>query len=285
MTPEQLSLLCAAAYFNPPECTKRALYAGLLTLGALCRAILCTEGADGCAKTLLKRLILDPALDLPILRYENKNRSTGFVAYAFQVEGGTICAFRGSESSVCGHISLTDWEDNFLAPFVGSVQYPDIEEFIGRYQRGRLILTGHSKGAHNALWALARTSNPNAICICFDGQGFSRGTLTREEKRQLSSRATNNVSVGDIVGALLMHPERRVFVKKQGNLNAHELCSLTFDAQGAPVPGTRPLKSYIIELTSTVYVNAHLHIMGRRAPKWLQKLVDTQVPQSSLRYE
>lgn len=268
-------MICSAVYFDPPLSMMRALYAGDLTLGAMCEALLGTADMSECSHTELSGLVKDPELfHMPILRYDNKNRSSGMVAYALRApNGGVVAAFRGTESVIDGMFTLTDWRDNFLSPFIGSIQYADIERFIAAFQDGGLLITGHSKGAHNAMYALAKSSNERAKCVCFDGQGFSIDELTRGERHSLKKRAVNNVCESDIVGALLSHPERRVFVKKQGDLNAHELCSLMFSEDGMPVNGKRKRLSYAIEQLSKAYVNGYLFLKGQRVPDWLSGLV------------
>lgn len=282
MTIRQLTLLCAAAYYNPPAALLQPLAEGRLTLKQQCRALLYEERAglaecgpiEGCGKELLTELLADCALPaLRIVEYINHNATTGFVAYALRSEEeGTFLVFRGSESRGECVTKDIDWRDNFAAPFKGSVQYADIEAFVNRYRRGRLTLTGHSKGGHNALYALTIARNERAHCVAFNGQGFSYDQLNAYSVHRLQTAAEHYVVQDDPVGILLMHPEPRVFVEKAGEYHPHELCSYAFDEKGNPIPGKRPLWSYLLEGATTVYVNGHIVLEGSRVPKWLISL-------------
>ena len=254
LTPIQLARVCGLAYFDPP----RFLLARIghsLTMGQLARAML-KEGApcgpQGDAVEALTDITTDPVLSaLKVICYINHNDSNGFVGFAFADEAGSVlCAFRGSESREHCAPSNVDWWDNVMAPFDGSIQYADIARFMTRYEQGDVLITGHSKGAHNALYALATSVNPKAHCVCFDGQGFLRGQLSPKQSAALRARAINYVQRNDIVGALLYHPERRIFVKATPEGNAHALTSMVFDEEGWPVPAHRTLRSMATEIAS-----------------------------------
>lgn len=281
MTIKQLTLLCASSYYNPPAAWRTCLAEGYLSLKKQCEALLYESDAgqaecgpiEGCGKELLKELLLDPMLTrLRVVEYINKNATNGFVAYVYSsVEDGTFLVFRGSESRGACVKRDTDWADNFFAPFKGSIQYADIEHLVNRYRMGRLTITGHSKGGHNALYAYAASRNENARCVAFNGQGFAYDQLSAHSIRRLKT-AEHYVVEDDPVGVLLMHPEPRVFVRKTGEYHPHELCSFEFDEKGAPVPGERPFWSYLWEGATTAYVNGHIVLEGSRVPRWLLNL-------------
>ena len=160
-------------------------------------------------------------------------------------------ALRGSESGPCAP-SLVDWADNFAAPFAGSVQYQDIYRLVNRYPAGPLTITGHSKGGHNALYALAVARNPQARAVAFNGQGFRRDQLDRAQKARLRAQAINYVTRSDIVGALLYHPETREFCAARLDENAHALSAFLFQPDGDPVPAGRTCASRAIEAASRI---------------------------------
>mgnify|MGYP000972436424 CR=1 FL=1 len=248
MTPWQLSLLCQLAYYDFP--------AG--------------SGALGQTAAQLAQQLLDEENELPpygrqpiiditqdsvvgpmvLIAREVDLTQPGFAAYAFaSPEVGNVIAMRPTES----HTSLAgimDWSDNFLAPLAGSTQYPSVARFVNRYPEGRLTLTGHSKGAHNAMYGLAVAVNAVAACVCFDGQGFARCQLTPAQKKRLAQNAVNYVTRNDPVGALLYHPEKRIFVE-QSCRPAHALSCMVFDDAGYPIPARRPLWSYLVEALTT----------------------------------
>ena len=254
MTPWHYRWLCQFSYIDLPLTMARrrgqslaVLSRELLALDEQ-RALPCGRLSDS-DREALRVLAATPELArLTLLDFLNHNSSTGFVAYAFRSpDGGVHCIFRGSERPGCGVPTGVDWLDNFLAPFRGSVQYPEIAAFARRFPDSRVTFSGHSKGAHNALYALAALPNDRASAVAFNGQGFSPGQLTRPQRSRLAAHAVNYVVCGDLVGSLLWHPERRVFVRRQSTDDPHALSSLSFNRRGQPVPGCRPLWSFALE--------------------------------------
>ena len=263
MTPWHYRWLCQFSYIDLPgdvsSCRGQ-------TLGRIARELtaLSERGALACGRLsdssleALRVLASDPALaQLTLIDFINSNASSGFVAYAFRAPDDSVhCVFRGSESPGCGVPTAVDWADNFLAPFVGSAQYPEAAALARRFPDSRVTFTGHSKGAHNALCALAALPSDRASAVVFNGQGFSPGQLTRPQKNRLSSQGVNYVVRGDVVGTLLEHPERRVFVRRTGREHPHALSSLSFDRCGKPVPARRPLWAYAVEWGTRLYARS-----------------------------
>ncbi len=182
--------------------------------------------------------------------YVNDNTDDGFVAYTFEDGDETIVAMRGSESRGKCVPTNIDWTDNFCEPFAGSVQYPDIRKIAEQHRTGNVIFTGHSKGGHNAMYARAVSENPDARAVAFNSQGFARSALSEEEAGRLAESAVNYVVSDDLIGALLDHPERRVFVKQASGTQAHMPEAFLFDDCGAPIPTLRAPKSVVTELTT-----------------------------------
>lgn len=188
---------------------------------------------------------------LTLVEFINRNSSTGLVCCLLRSPDGTHhLLFRGSETRGCGVPTGVDWLDNFLAPFAGSVQYPEIAALARRFPDAKVVFSGHSKGAHNALCALAALPSERARAVVFNGQGFSPTQLTRPQKTRLSRQAVNYVTRTDPVGALLYHPERRVFTKARPSVHPHALSAFLFDRKGRPLPALRSLRSYAIEFSS-----------------------------------
>ena len=188
---------------------------------------------------------------LILVDWVNRNAGTGFVACVLRAQDDSVhCILRGSERRGCGVPTPVDWVDNILAPFFGSVQYEDAAALARRFPDERVTFSGHSKGAHNALYALASLPNDRALAVVFNGQGFTPGQFTRVQRARLRNQALNYVTRGDLVGSLLWHPEKRVFVRRQGTEDAHSLSSFSFDRRGEPLPAHRPLWSAVLEWAS-----------------------------------
>ena len=200
----------------------------------------------------LRVILSTPTLaSLTLTEYLNRNSSTGLVCYLLLAPDKSLhLLFRGSESRGCGVPTGVDWLDNLLAPFHGSIQYPEITALARRFPDARIVFSGHSKGAHNALYALSSLPNPIARAVVFNGQGFTPSQLTRPQRARLARQAVNYVTRTDPVGALLFHPEKRVFTRTQGHSHPHALSSFSFDRRGRPIPSLRPLWSFALEFSS-----------------------------------
>lgn len=259
MTPWHYRWLCQFSYMDLPESARAGQ-----TLGALAREMLALDerGQLPCGSLTLKEketlaVILQARelSSLTLIEFINRNKSTGLAAYIFKdPDSGVHMIFRGSERRSCTAPTGIDWLDNFLAPFAGSVQYPEIAEAARRYPEERIVFSGHSKGAHNALYALSSVANERAQAVAFNGQGFAPGMFSKNERRRLRNQGINYVVRGDLVGSLLHHPEKRVFVKKQGKSDPHALESIAFDRQGQPVPARRPFWSAAVEWGTVRYM-------------------------------
>lgn len=260
MTPWHYRWLCQFAYIDLP-----ADLALPLSLHDTARLLLSRHESNSlpCGRISSADLealaILRTTPDLAALTledYVNRNATTGLVAYVLRAPDKSVhLLFRGSESRRCGVPTGVDWLDNLLAPFQGSVQYPEIAALARRYPNQPIVFSGHSKGAHNALYALASLPNERARAVTFNGQGFSPGQLTRVQKSRLARQTAHYVTRTDPVGALLHHPEKRIFVRPQPDSHPHSLAAFSFDSSGQPIPALRPLWSYALEWSSRAAVS------------------------------
>ena len=142
---------------------------------------------------LLQSIKEDSALSsLTMTGFENKNTSTGFVAYAFgDTNGDTYFAFRGSESAPATGSGLIDWFDNFLYGAANmSAQFSDVENFVNTYRSsGDIYVTGHSKGGANAAYACAAIEGVTGVT--FDAPGIGE-TLNLTQVASLNNSGLVN---------------------------------------------------------------------------------------------
>lgn len=256
MTTRELLYLSWLSYIDLPDLYRTLLArGGKVPVSALADTILrmdaagklpCVEMYDAAREAA--RAMKDSTAVLT--GYINDNQNGGFVAYTFDDGDTTIVAMRGSESrGECVPTNI-DWTDNICEPFAGSVQHPDIERIAAKHPTGKVYFVGHSKGGHNAMYAHAVSQNPNARAVAFNSQGFAHGMLTEEQEMRLSENAVNYVVSDDLIGALLEHPERRVFVKQAPATEAHMPEAYLFDEDGEPIPTFRAPKSFLTEFVT-----------------------------------
>ena len=259
MTPWHYRWLCQFAYIDLPKeiAPGRTLAEIAARLKSLHESAALPCGPLSPADLEALQIIrADPDLSaLTLLEYTNRNSSTGLVCSILKAPDQSLhFLFRGSESRGCGVPTGVDWLDNLLAPFRGSIQYPEIAALVRRFPHAQSVFSGHSKGAHNALYALAACPDPRARAVVFNGQGFSPSQLTRAEKSRLAHQAVNYVTRGDPVGALLYHPEKRVFTRALPGVHPHSLAAFAFDESGCPRSAFRPLWSFALEIASRLAV-------------------------------
>ena len=259
MNPRMLLRLCSFTYFDLPQFYARRLEAGQrVALGEVARALRRMDelGALQCGayrETADETFTALEDAPLDILAYENDNARTGFVAYAFGgARGEVVVCVRGSETRGLCAPSNIDWRDNFCAPLTGSVQTEAAVAFADRYEKGSLLLCGHSKGGNIAMLAQCGAANPLARAVAFNAQGFACGQVSGAQKARLRAGAVNYVVESDLIGALLCHPEARFFVRKNPEANAHDPAAFAFDPQGWPVRGRRTLLSVAVQALSCV---------------------------------
>ena len=256
MTERDYLLLSWLAYLDPPDYYRSILrQGGTVSVAAFADAILRMDAAGVLTCVKLYDAARDAAreaqgLDAELVGYVNDNANSGFVAYIVRSGDETVVAMRGSENRSSCAGSSVDWVDNVCEPFVGSVQLEKIREVIAPFARGKVTFTGHSKGAHNALTALAVSDNPEARAVAFNGQGFAAEALSEEQKEALRQRAVNYVVSADVIGALLEHPERRIYVRQMPGTDAHYPEAFSFDESGGPIPARRALRSYAAEAST-----------------------------------
>lgn len=215
-----------------------------------------------------ERMRVDPGM---IFGYMNRNGESGFAAFLIEYDDANVAAMRGSEGGACG-VGYEDWADNFCEPFASSIQTADILELMDMLPRGKdVIFTGHSKGGHNAMLALALTDRADARAVAFNGQGFGINALTDHQRAVLSQRAVNYVVASDVVGALLSHPEKRIFVKQAEGSRAHYPEAFVFRDDGSPVKALRTPISMGVEAV-TRGIDVGLPEWARRGIKGVCKI-------------
>ena len=253
MTVRDYLYLSWLSYLNLPELYRSLLErGGSVPVAAFADSVLRMDAAGVLKCVELNDAARDAAgymkdSDCIITDYINRNAGDGFAAYVIKCGDETVVAMRGSESRGECVPSTVDWVDNFCEPFAGPAQIGAIEELLSSLPAGPVTFTGHSKGGHNALLALAASDGEEKRAVAFNGQGFSAEALTPAMEERLMKYGVNYVVAADVIGAVLKHPERRMYVKQAPGTQAHMPEAYTFTDSGAPVRDMRAPRSLAAE--------------------------------------
>ena len=156
---------------------------------------------------------------LKISNFENfRSEETQFGAATFRIGLQTIIAYKGTDYSLIG------WIENLRLAY----EYPTITHKMAiDYLESNLkllgdrsvYLAGHSKGGNlamvAALEAAPRTFSRIKHVYNFDGPGFRREEFQRPEYHKLSTKLTNILPSGSVVGILLYNDNFQV-IKSEG---------------------------------------------------------------------
>ncbi len=150
--------------------------------------------------------------DLPVLRYVNHIdpvQETQFCACTFALpDGGRYVAFRGTDLTVAG------WKEDLnmsFQPVPAQSEAVAYVEAAAADCNGPLLLGGHSKGGHLALYAAAHVSEAVQRRIVraysFDGPGVDEATLQSDGYARIKDRIESYIPQSSVVGMLLCyHP-------------------------------------------------------------------------------
>lgn len=134
---------------------------------------------------------------------------TQFCACTFTLpDGASYLAFRGTD------LTLAGWKEDLNMSFMTVPAQAEATAYVERaaeMKGGALLLGGHSKGGHLALYAAAHATPAAQARITgiysFDGPGMDEATLQSEGYARISSRIESYIPQSSVVGMLLCyHP-------------------------------------------------------------------------------
>ncbi len=152
-------------------------------------------------------------------------QETQFCAATFILpDGARMIAFRGTD------VTLAGWKEDLNMSFQSVPAQAEAVAYVRRAAKafeGPLMLGGHSKGGHLALYAAAHVSarvQARIACVySFDGQGVDEKTLLSEGYRRISPRVESYIPQSSVVGMLLCyHPVYRVVHSRAIGLLQHD---------------------------------------------------------------
>ena len=144
---------------------------------------------------------------------------TQFSAVTFLMSDGTaVITYRGTDDTLVG------WKEDMNMCFLPVVpaQRKAVEYLltVAKEHKGKLILTGHSKGGNLAMYAavhcnVAEVRNRITAVYSNDGPGFGKNIVDDPDYVQLRPIIHNLVPHSSVVGMLLEHDENYTVVKSR----------------------------------------------------------------------
>lgn len=140
-----------------------------------------------------------------------KDEHTQFGAVTFEIGGLKIVSFKGTDGSLIG------WIENIRIGY----EYPTYTQMLAinylKNVRGKNIyVVGHSKGGNLALVSSMENFDKVKWVYNFDGPGLLGEQFKSDKFRKISSKLTNVVPTGSVVGTILHNSE--YMVVKSSNL-------------------------------------------------------------------
>ena len=141
-----------------------------------------------------------------------------FSAVTFCMSDGTaIVTYRGTDDTLVG------WKEDmnmcFLPVVPAQLKAVEYLESIAKKHKGKLIVTGHSKGGNLAVYASvhcdAAIRKRITSVYSNDGPGFGKNILDDPDYQEIRPRICNLVPQSSVVGMLLEHDENFTVVKSR----------------------------------------------------------------------
>lgn len=141
-----------------------------------------------------------------------------FSAVTFLMSDGTaIVTYRGTDDTLVG------WKEDmnmcFLPVVPAQIKAVEYLKNVAKEHKGKLILTGHSKGGNLAVYAAVHSDAAirERITAVYsnDGPGFGKNILDDPDYREIRPRICNLVPQSSVVGMLLEHDENFTVVKSR----------------------------------------------------------------------
>lgn len=135
-------------------------------------------------------------------------------------------AYRGTDDTIVG------WKEDFNMSFSTLVpaQQDAVEYLNSVGNKGKIIVGGHSKGGNLAVYAAVFCNKKVQKRIIkvhnFDGPGFAKEVIDREEYNEVLTRIHNYIPQSSIIGRLLEHKGQVTIIKStQTGIMQHDLYS------------------------------------------------------------
>ena len=160
----------------------------------------------------------------------DENAEKQFAAISITVDSHTVCiSYRGTDNTLLGW--KEDFNMGFSCPVPSQTAAVDYLSRASSVLRGRIIVTGHSKGGNLAMYASAfcRPGIQRRIVKVynFDGPGFEESIINSEGYRNVKNKIMAFIPQSSVVGMLLFHGEEFKVIRslEKPGLPQHNLYS------------------------------------------------------------
>ena len=173
-----------------------------------------------------------------------------FFACTFSVLKDVVIAYRGTDNTVTG------WKEDFDMAYEDEV--PSQKEAlkylsdVASKTRGKIILTGHSKGGNLAVYAAANANKriKRRISAVYnnDGPGFNENSKTHEKILDIEDRIVTVVPESSMIGMLMIHSHDYLIVASSARfIMQHDPYSWLFDGPHFKYERERSNDSHLFE--------------------------------------
>ncbi len=139
--------------------------------------------------------------------YDSSDRQFAAVTYTLD-DGATIIGFRGTDSTIIG------WKEDFMISYTHVPSQELAYDYAAKHvdeAKGGVIILGHSKGAHLALYAashLSEQQQQDKLCHVYlnDGPGFCDAVLDKSLIYRILSKITKITPEYSIIGRVFEPP-------------------------------------------------------------------------------
>ncbi len=146
-------------------------------------------------------------------------KDTQFCAITFILPNGDACiAFRGTDSTITG------WKENFnmlfTSPVAAQSHSIDYVNTVAKKIKGKIILTGHSKGGNLAIYGgtmcLPIAKDKIIEIQAFDSPGFTKDFIESKEHIETEKIIKKIMPEESLVGVLLNNRDNYRIIKSNG---------------------------------------------------------------------
>ncbi len=166
--------------------------------------------------------------------YDNTDRQFAAVTYKLD-DGTTVIGFRGTDATIVG------WKEDFMISYTKVPSQDLALEYAYRHveeAKKDVIILGHSKGAHLALYAAAHLDRDRQDKLkrvyVNDGPGFCDAVLDRSLIYNIISKVTKITPEYSIIGRIFEPPAGQNYIVRSSAtaLLQHSISSWMVDADG-----------------------------------------------------